>query len=119
MGVTHINKLKDPNILFGIVLPQVIYNLYEVSISEESFENAIKSGLGIEPNRMIKLVEAVQAQDKNILILVIYDKISGSKSFFKDRLNLKVESFDFDIYNYDFNREINIEEQILLQKGWK
>lgn len=118
MAVINIRTMKNPLILFGIVLPEVVYALYDVSLSEESFEMAVKTSLGIHPNRVVKLVEAIQGDEKSILLLVIYDKIAKDKrSFFKEKLKLEVEDFDFPIYHYDFNLRINIEEQISLQGG--
>lgn len=118
MAITSINKLSSPKILFGMVLPEIVYSLYDVSLSEEAFERVLKNTLGIDNNRIVKLVEAIQAEKKSILILVIYNKIVKDKrTFFKDKLKLDVIDFDFPIYNYDFNMEINIEEQIRLQEG--
>ncbi|VWL85649.1 hypothetical protein [Oceanivirga miroungae] len=118
MGVINIKKISSPKILFGMVLPEVVYALYDIALSEEAYERVLKNSLGIDNNRMVKLVEAVQGDTKSILILVIYDKIArDSRTFFKDKLKLEVVEFDFPIYNYDFNMEINIEEQIRLQEG--
>ncbi|WP_067140731.1 hypothetical protein [Oceanivirga salmonicida] len=106
---------SQAKILFGIVMPEVLYRLYEVTISEEAFEGALKTALGIHPKRMVKFVEAVQGESENILLLVIFDKIVSGKSFYKDKLELEVKDFNFNIYHYDFNKIINVEYQIDLE----
>lgn len=115
MKIIRANKTEEyekPKILFGIVMPEIISKFYDVVISESTFENIIRDHLNIYDSRLIKLVEAVDSEGKSFLILVIYDKLLSKKLMLKEKLTLEVKDFDFDIYHYNFNNTINVENEI-------
>lgn len=114
MGVIKFDdiKFKKPEPIFGIVLPKLIESFYYTSISEQKYEENIKSVMNIHPNRLIKLQEAVYGEKYEVLLLIIYDKLVTNESFIKEKVKLKVIDFNFPIYNYDFNSNIDIEKQI-------
>lgn len=122
MAVLKFDEYREDNraeILFGVILPDIVYELMDVALSDAAFENAIKTSLNINPKRLIKIVEAVQGGKKEVLILVIYDKLVSDNLVLREKLNLKDKEIDFNfkIYYLDFNKDINIEYQIAYDKG--
>lgn len=112
---------KEPKIEFGIILPTIIADLFKISISENAVEDTLRNHLNIHPNRFIKLVEAVEPNGREILILVIYDKILNSGKILKEKIRVDNDnfSFDFNIYKYDFNRQIDVESSLAMEKRRK
>lgn len=112
---------KDPKIEFGIILPKIIADLFAVSISENSVEDILREHLNIHPNRFIKLVEAIEPNGTEVVILVIYDKILIKGKLFKEKIKVNDDNFNFDfnIYKYDFNRQIDVESSLEIEKKRK
>ncbi|WP_068267588.1 hypothetical protein [Caviibacter abscessus] len=112
---------RDPKIEFGIILPKIIADLFEVAISENAVEDVLRIHLNIHPNRFIKLVEAVEPNGIEILILVIYDKILNKGKLLKEKIRVDNDNFNFDfnIYKYDFNRQIDVENSLAMEKKRK
>ena len=114
-------KQKEAQIIFGIMLPSIIYDLFLVVVNERSIEDILRDHLNISENRLIKLVEAISSEGKEMLILVIYDKISNKGQFLKEKMKIEDYEFvfNFNIYKYDFNKPINVEFSINLENQRK
>lgn len=115
MKITKFNNDNKTEIVMGIVLPKILYELYLTAIDLEIYESILKSNLGIDKNRLVKFVEAIQHGDKPILILVIYNKFSKRNIMKRESLKTEVKDFNFRIFNYDFNRNINIEHELEME----
>lgn len=113
MKIIKYVKEERPRIIFGVVLPDIIYSMYNISVNLEAFEDVIRHHLNIHKNRMINFVEAIQGDQKEVLILVIYNKFSSQNILKREKHKMKeVKNFNFRIFNYDFNSIIDIETQI-------
>lgn len=114
-------KQKEAKIMFGIMLPDIIYDLFSVAINESAIEDILRTHLNISKDRLIKLVEAVSVEGNEMLILVIYDKILSKGQFLREKMKIEESEFlfNFNIYKYDFNKPINVEFSINLENQRK
>lgn len=113
LKIININRAKKIEPLFGLRVPDFVYSLYKICISQEAFEKAFKEYLNMNPKRLIKIVEAVEGEkQRSVLLVVIYDKIVEGKSMLKDKLRTKVQDFNFPIFVLGINEQTDIEEEI-------
>jgi hypothetical protein len=112
MAVVTLKKAKVPNILFGIVLNNLESNLYHAISNKKLANEVLKESLNINPRRLINIVEVVNAEEQVLDLLVIYDMILTEKEEMKILSSLKVEKFNFNIFNFNRKEEINIESMI-------
>ena len=110
MSIIKFQKKEEPKILFGIKLPEVVKNLsYEIK-NKEIFLKVLRETFHIEKDRFLKSVSARDLKGNDTLILVIFDNFYSKKNMFK--IDYKIEEFDFQIYEFDYNLEVNIEKII-------
>ena len=112
MPIVTIKKAKDTNILFGIVLNNLESNLYHAISNKKLANEVLKESLNINPRRLINIVEVVNSDEQVLDLLVIYDMILTEREEMKVASNLKVEHFNFNIFNFNRKEEINIEAMI-------
>ena len=70
----------------------------------------IRDTLNIADGRLINIVDVRDANDNPASVLVIYDNFVNEKEIMK--MNLEIEVFDFNIFEFDYNNKVNIEEVI-------
>lgn len=100
-------------ILFGVILPDIVYDLYNVCISQTAFEDVLRFRLNIDRKRVIRMAEAVSVESKRqLLILVVYDIFMSEKNMLKTREQIVVEDFDFPTYEYNTKLGMDIERLI-------
>lgn len=116
MKVLKFNKNDSIKPLFGLRLPDFVYDLYLISISQEAFEKTLKNFMNINQKRLIKLIEAVEGEKKTVLLLVIYDKLMEGKTMVKDKIFTQVKDFNFPIYNMSVDEPAYIEHEIEIFK---
>ena len=112
MAIVTLKKAKIPNILFGIVLNNLESNLYHAISNKKLANEILKESLNINPRRLINIVEVVNSEEQVLDLLVIYDMILTEREEMKIASNLKVEHFNFNIFNFNRKEEINIEGMI-------
>jgi len=112
MAIVTLKKAKVPNILFGIVLNNLESNLYHAISNKKLANEVLKESLNINPRRLINIVEVVNSDEQVLDLLVIYDMILTEREEMKVASNLKVEHFNFNIFNFNRKEEINIEAMI-------
>ena len=112
MAIVTLKKAKVPNILFGIVLNNLESNLYHAISNKKLANEVLKDSLNIYPIRFINIVEVVNSDEQVLDLLVIYDMILTEREEMKIISNLKVENFNFNIFNFNRKEEINIEAMI-------
>jgi hypothetical protein len=112
MAIVTLKKAKVPNILFGIVLNNLESNLYHAISNKKLANEVLKESLNINPRRLINIVEVVNSDEQVLDLLVIYDMILTEREEMKIISNLKVEHFNFNIFNFNRKEEINIEAMI-------
>lgn len=112
MAIVTLKKAKVPNILFGIVLNNLESNLYHAISNKKLANEVLKESLNINPRRLINIVEVVNSDEQVLDLLVIYDMILTGREEMKVASNLKVEHFNFNIFNFNRKEEINIEAMI-------
>lgn len=110
MTVIEFKKRKEPEILFGIKLPSIAMNFYKEIKNKKTAYDIVKSTFNINQNRLINLVDVLDGESNHALILVIYDYFTNGKERMK--LNLEIEVFDFNIFEFDYNNKIDIEDVI-------
>ncbi len=104
-------KIKEtPTILFGVKLPSIMTNILLEIRNKKKVEDIFRNTLNIKKDRLINIVEARDAVDNVAMILVIYKNIVTEKDLIK--MNLEIEEFNFNIFEFDFNGKIDIENII-------
>lgn len=113
MKVMKLENHKPIVPLFALKVPDFVYDLYQICISNEAFEKKFKEYLNMNPKRLIKIVEAVQSDTKSVLLVVIYDNIAtDGKSLLKSKLRTKVKDFNFPVFIVNMEENTNIEDEI-------
>lgn len=107
MGILKLKRREEPEILFGLKLPLIVKNFYMEITNKEKAEKIIKDTFKIKEDRMINLIDVQDKNGKLALLLVIYDNFPSKKE--KRKLNLEIDSFDFNIFEFDYNKEIDVE----------
>ena len=72
MKIININRAKKIEPLFGLRVPDFVYSLYKICISQEAFEKAFKEYLNMNPKRLIKIVEAVEGEKQRSVLLLLF-----------------------------------------------
>lgn len=116
MKIIKFNKKNPIKPLFGLRLPDIVYDLYLISITKEAFEKTLKEFMHIDPKRLIKIVEAVEGDSKSVLILVIYDTFVEGKRMVKARIDTRVKNFNFPIFNMSVDETVFMEREIEIFK---
>lgn len=117
MKIIKFDKSKAIKPLFGLRLPDFVYELYLISITKDAFEKTIRNFMHIDSKRLIKLAEAVEGGSKSVLILIIYDTlVDGESKMLKQKLNTQVKDFDFPIFDLKIDETIFLENEIKIFK---
>lgn len=110
MPIIKFQKKEEPEILFGIKLPEIVKNLsYEVK-NKERFLGILKETFHINKDRFLKVVNARDLRGNDTLIVVIFDNFHSKRNLVK--YDYEIEEFDFKIYEFDYNLEVNVEKII-------
>ena len=110
MAVIEFKKLEEPEILFGIKLPEIVKNLaYEIK-NKERLTDILKETFNIKKDRYVKIVSAKDLKDRETFILVIFEGFYTKRSIL--RYDFEIEDFNFKIYEFDYNLEIDVENII-------
>lgn len=64
MKKIQFTKDNNDSILFGIILPDILYDMYNIAMSKQKFEQILRFRLNIHPKRLIRLAEAVVIYEK-------------------------------------------------------
>ncbi|WP_067320252.1 hypothetical protein [Streptobacillus felis] len=112
MAIVKIKKMQKPNILFGVVLNNLESNLYNAVSNRKLANEVLKESLNINSRRLIQIVEVVSANDEVLDLLVVYDAIVNEKEEIKLLSSLKVEEFNFHIFNFSRKEKVDIENII-------
>ena len=110
MAIIKFKKREEPKILFGIKLPLIATNFYKEIKNKKTGLEIIRDTLNIADGRLINIVDVRDANDNPASVLVIYDNFVNAKEIMK--MNLEIEVFDFNIFEFDYNNKVNIEEVI-------
>lgn len=111
MGVVDFIPKKGISPIFGIKLAPVLSRAC-VSLKEIEAELVIKKALNINEHRAIQIKEVEDNNGISFSVLIVYDYLQK-----KNKPPLSIPQtpegfFDFPIYNFDFNTNINIENII-------
>lgn len=107
MSILKLKKREKLEILFGVKLPLIIKKLSNEIKNNEKIENIIKNTFNIKKNRLIKLMDVEDNKGIQSLLLVIYDNFPDERE--KRKLDLKINEFNFNVYEFDYNKIIDIE----------
>ena len=110
MAVIKFQKKEEPEILFGIKLPEIVKNLYYEIKNRERFLAVLKETFNINKDRYLKIVNARDLKGNDTLIVVIFDNFYSKRNI--ARYDYEIEEFDFKIYEFDYNLEVNVEKII-------
>ena len=110
MAIVEFKKREEPEILFGIKVPEIVKNLsYEIK-DKNRFTEILKETFNIKKDRFIKMVNARDLKGNDTLIIVIFDNFYSKRNV--ARYDYEIEEFDFKIYEFDYNLEVNVEKII-------
>lgn len=110
MAIIQFKKREEPEILFGIKLPLIVMNFYkEVKNKKRAYE-ILRETFNIDPNRLINVVDVRDGNNNLAIVLVVYNNFVTEKE--KMKMNLEIEYFDFNIFEFDYNKKIDIEDVI-------
>lgn len=101
--------------LFAIKLPSALCKINSI-LEPNKYELIIKKSLEINEKRLIKFKEVEDSRGELGLIMIVYDYIYNKK---KPEVLIPQNErgfFDFNIYELDFNRNVNVESIIENQK---
>ena len=112
MAVITIKKYKEPKIVFGIVLNNLESNLYHAIANKKLANEVLKESLNINSRRLINIVEVVNGDDEVLDLLVVYDNILNEKEEMKIKESLKVENFNFHIFNFNRKEKVDVENLV-------
>ncbi|SQA13617.1 Uncharacterised protein [Streptobacillus moniliformis] len=112
MAIVKIKKPQRPNILFGIVLNNLESNLYNAIANKRLANEILKESLNINNRRLIQIVEVVSSNDEVLDLLVIYDLLVSENEEMKLLSSLKVEEFNFNIFNFNRKEKVDIENMV-------
>ncbi len=115
MSIIQLRKRQEPEILFGIKLPIIAMNLYKEIKNFKIAYEVFRETFNIKENRLINIVEVRDKDDNPGLVLVIYNNFVTEKE--RLRMNLEIESFNFNIFELDYNHKIDIEEIVIRVKN--
>ena len=110
MAVIKFKKREEIKILFGIKLPSIVTEFYKESKNKKRAYEIIRNTLNIADGRLINIVDVRDAYDNPASVLVIYDNFVTEREILK--MDLEIEVFDFNIFEFDYNNKINIEDVI-------
>lgn len=110
MAVIKFKKREELKILFGIRLPNIVQNLCKEVKNKKIVYEVLREAFNINEKRLINLVEAVDSQRNTILILVVYNNFLSEAQ--KMKADLDVKTFDFDIFEFDLNKPVDLETVI-------
>ena len=110
MAIIKFKKREDPDILFGIKLPSMAVDLSKEIKNKKKVYEIIRNTLNIADGRLINIVDVRDAYDNPASVLVIYDNFVTEREILK--MDLEIEVFDFNIFEFDYNNKINIEDVI-------
>ena len=85
-------------------------NFYKEIKNKKAAYDIVKNTFNINQHRLINLVDVLDGESNHALVLVIYDYFVNGKERMK--LNLDIEVFDFNIFEFDYNNKIDIEDVI-------
>ena len=110
MAIVEFKKREEPEILFGIKVPEIVKNLsYEIR-NKERFTEILRETFNIKKDRFIKMVNARDLKGNDTLIIVIFDNFYTKRNMWK--FDFEIEEFNFKIYEFDYNLEVNVEKII-------
>ena len=110
MAVIKFQKKEEPEILFGIKLPEIVKNLFYEIKNKDRFIEILKETFNIKKDRVLKIVNARDLKGNDTLIIVIFDNFYTKRN--KSKFNVEIEEFNFKIYEFDYNLEVNVEKII-------
>lgn len=96
--------------LFAIKLAPFFFRIHS-GLSFDQFEKIVKEALNIDENRLLDFHSAEDKLGNRYLMMIIFNYKYRHK---KPSINLPEKDgfFDFDIFDVDFNMDIDIEEII-------
>ncbi len=112
MAIVKIKKLRKPKILFGLVLNNLESNLYNAIANKKVANEILKESLNINSRRLIQIVEVVSSNDEVLDLLVIYDLLVSENEEMRLLSSLKVDEFNFNIFNFNRKEKVNIENMV-------
>ena len=110
MAIIKFKKREEPEILFGIKLPSIATNLSKEIKNKKKVYEIVRDTLNIADGRLINIVDVRDAHDNPASVLVIYDNFVTEREILK--MDLEIEVFDFNIFEFDYNSKIDIEDVI-------
>lgn len=113
MAIIKFKKREELKILFGIRLPSVVQNLCNEVKNKKTVYRILREAFNINEKRLINLVEAVDSGQNTILILVVYNNFLSEAQ--KMRADLDIKIFDFDIFEFDLNKPVDLETVIAVK----
>ena len=110
MAIVEFKKREEPEILFGIKVPEIVKSLsYEIK-NKDRFIEILKETFNIKKDRVLKIVNARDLKGNDTLIIVIFDNFYTKRN--KSKFNVEIEEFNFKIYEFEYNLEVNVEKII-------
>lgn len=110
MPIIKFQKKEEPEILFGIKLPEIVKNLSHEIKNQGKFLEVLRETFHVKKDRFLKIVNARDLRGNDTLIVVIFDNFYSKRSLV--RFDYEIEEFDFKIYEFDYNLEVNVEKII-------
>lgn len=114
MAVVKFKKKEPLKILFGIRLPEIVSKLCNEFHNKKKVYEIIRNTYNINEKRLINLVDVVDSKKNDLTLLIIYDNFLSESQKLKEDLEIKV--FDFDIFEFDINKSVDIEMVIKVKK---
>jgi len=103
---------------FGINLSTNLSRIVRKYKKKEA-ENILKTILNISEKRVVELKEAESPFGEKVILLLVYKNKIRSENIIKEIPEKKDGTFDFPVFNLDFNNPIDIEEDIIMTEEYK
>ncbi len=110
MAIIEFKRRDELKILFGIKLPSIVASFYKEIINRKRSYEIIRDTFNIEEGRLINIVDVVDGLGNPASVLVVYDNFISERERLK--ADLEIEVFDFNIYELNYNSDIDIEDII-------
>lgn len=107
MAILKLKRRENLEILFGLKLPLIVSSFYTELKNKKKALDITRQIFKIKENRLINFVDVRDNKGQPAIVLVIYDNFVTEKE--RNKLNLEIEEFNFNIFEFDYNKEIDIE----------